>query len=97
MNARVDIAVDREIEELVLRFVEPLADRLLERGAGSVIGHSSDALWVHVDLILSGPADLDHVLEFLVEADAPVGSMAYRVDEHGNHHDIHVLAAPSGE
>jgi hypothetical protein len=97
MDACVDIAVDCEPDEIISRFVEPLAARLQERAAGSVVRHSSDELWVHVDLALPDFASMDHVLEFLAEADAPVGSMIYRVDDRGNKQYIFVLAPPTAE
>jgi hypothetical protein len=94
MDARVDIAVDRESEVIVSSFVKPLDARLRERGVGSVVRYSSNELWVHVDLILSAAADMDHVLQFLAEADAPTGSLVYRLDESGGKQDIFVLGPP---
>jgi hypothetical protein len=94
MNARVDLAVDRDVGDLVSVFVLPLDTRLRERGAGSVVGHSSDGPWVHVDLTIADAASLDHVLEFLAEADAPLGSVVYRLDESGRKQDVCVLGPP---
>lgn len=98
MNTRIDLAVDREPESIVSAFVEPLRLRLQQRGSGSVERHSVDRLlWVHVDLSLSRPEGMDHVMEFLAEADAPVGSLVYRLDERGQKQDIFVLGPPGAE
>ncbi len=98
MNARIDLAVDREPEAIVSAFVEPLRLRLEQRGSGLVERHFVDRLlWVHVDLALSEPEGLDHVMEFLAEADAPVGSVVYRLDERGQKYDIATLGPPNAE
>jgi hypothetical protein len=93
--AVVDLAVDRDVDEIIAKFVKPMGVRLKERNAGSITGHSSDDLEVHVRLSLLDVAAMDHVLEFLAEADAPVGSVIYRLDKEGNKQDIFVLGPPS--
>lgn len=97
MQMYVDLAVDRDPADLVSTFVEPLSARLQERGAGWVVRHACDELWMHVDLVVSDVADMDHVLECLAECDAPIGTMIYRRDEFGHDQDIFVLGPPPTE
>src|SRR5262245_60928909 len=98
MNARIDLAVDREPELIVSAFVEPLRVLLEQRGSGSVKGHTVDReLWVHVDLIVSKPDGMNHVMQFLAEADAPEGAVVYRIDERGQKHDIFMLGPPGAQ
>ena len=91
MRARVDIAVDREPAEIVRRFVEPLDALLRQREVGAVIKHRAGPLFVAVDVRLSRHAALDHVLEFLATADAPVGSLVSRLNWLGRKRDIQIL------
>jgi hypothetical protein len=98
MNARIDLAVDRDPELMVSTFVEPLLLRLQQRESGSVERHTVDGLLcVYVDLALSEPDGMDHVMEFLAEANAPVGSVVYWLDERGQKQDIFVLGPPDAE
>ena len=98
MRARIDIAVDREPKALVSTFVKPLDAALRQRGVGCVIRHAdTDVLWLVVDLRLINIAAMDHVLEFLSNADAPVGSMVYRLNWLGHKRDMRVLGPPDAE
>jgi hypothetical protein len=98
LNARIQLAVDRDPELIISTFVEPLRVRLSQRGSGSVDRYTVDGLlWVCLDLTLSEPDGLDHIMEFLAEADAPVGSVVCLLDERGQEEDIFVLGPPTDE
>jgi hypothetical protein len=97
MRARVDIAVDRDPAEIVTAFVKPLDVLLRQRGVGTVIKHKAGPLFVAIDVQLSPGAALDHVLEFLANADAPVGSLVSRLNWLGQKRDIRILGPEASE
>ncbi len=94
MKVVIELAVDREPDQIVSQFVQPLHNRLQERDLGQLVAHSSDELWVYVELSLLESEGMDCVLEFLAEFDAPIGSVIYRLNEKGKKEDIFVLGPP---
>lgn len=84
--------MDREPDEIADAFIRPLDAILRGDDLGSVESHSArDLLSVDVRLAVRGMAGFDRALEFLVETDAPIGTVVYRLSWWGSKKDIVVL------
>lgn len=93
MRAVVELAMDREAPEMMAAFVTPLDAVLRSRGAGRIHRYEGErpGLVFVVCLKLAGPESLDVVLQFLAEANAPTGTIVYRLDWLGRKADIVML------
>ena len=92
MRVVVEIAMDRMPNELVDQFVQPLDTSLRSERLGRVVKHvERNMLSLDVSLTVRGMKGFERVLQFLVEHDAPIGTVTYRLDWLGRRKDIGVL------
>lgn len=91
MRVIADIAVDREPQEIVSTFVQPLDELLRRERLGRIVSYSANGLLVDVRLTVRGAAGFDRVLQFFAEADAPIGTVVYQLNWLGSKKNIVVL------
>ena len=95
-RARVDLALERPLDESVEQFVHPLDALLRQQRLGRVIAfREGECLTCVIDLRVRGTAGFELVMQFLAEADAPTGTIVYRFDWLGRKCDIHILGQES--
>jgi hypothetical protein len=85
------------VGEIVRAFIEPLDALLRQGGKGAVITHKAGPLFVAVDVRLARDVAIDHVLEFLANADAPTGTLVSRLNWLGRKRDIRVLGPQAAD
>jgi len=93
MRVVAEIAVDRQTDEIVAAFVTALDAVLREGQFGQVLSHHIGDLFVETQLQVSGDLGFDRVLQFLAEADAPLGSLVYQRGWFGRKLNIVILGA----
>jgi hypothetical protein len=92
MRIVAEIAIDREPHELISTFVDPLSAMLQQDRLGRVTSHQTQGeMWVEVTITASSTAVYDRVLEFLAEANAPIGTIVYQVGWFGRKKQIVML------
>ena len=92
MRMIVEFAMDRMPDELVAQFVRPLDVLLRGDGLGRVVGHNArEMLSLDVQVNVRGTEGFERTLQFLVENEAPIGTVTYRLNWLGRKKDIVVL------
>ena len=92
MRAVVDLALDREFPLAVDAFVKSLDERLRSTNSGRVLHFREEyPLMCHIELAVKNSAAMEVVGQFLVEVDAPVGTLTYECGWFGRKKNIFIL------
>ena len=92
MRAVVDLALDREFPLAVDAFVKPLDERLRSTQSGRVLNYREEyPLMCHIELAVKNSKSMDVVGQFLVEVDAPIGTITYERGWFGRKKNIFIL------
>ena len=92
MRAVVDLALDREFPLAVDTFVKPLDERLRSTKSGRVLNYREEyPLMCHIELAVKNSQSMAVLGQFVVEGDAPVGTITYERVCFGRKKNIFIL------